>query len=34
LRLGTQTLGPGEGEAHRLACLKALALHEPRPRQA
>lgn len=34
LKLGTQTLGPGEGEAHRLACLKALALHEPRPRQA
>lgn len=31
LKLGARCIGPGEGESHRLACLKALALHEPLP---
>jgi len=34
LKLGARSVGPGEGEAHRLACLKALALHEPLPGRA
>jgi uncharacterized protein (DUF58 family) len=32
LRLGPLVIGPDDGEAQRLACLKALALHQPLPR--
>ncbi|MBL8381492.1 MAG: DUF58 domain-containing protein [Burkholderiales bacterium] len=31
LRLGARTLGPAQGEAHRRACLEALALAAPPP---
>ncbi len=31
LKLGTRSIGPGEGDDHCTACLKALALHEPLP---
>ena len=31
LKLGSRILEPGAGEAHRMACLKALALHQPVP---
>lgn len=31
LKLGALSIGPGEGDDHCAACLKALALHEPLP---
>ena len=31
LKLGSRSIGPGEGDDHCTTCLKALALHEPLP---